>query len=399
MPASTPTLDVLGVRRLALARAGLLKPAWTDLPTKAGRSRRSAHAAAMRHIARTGYLQLDSVPVTGARTHGIVLASRLTGLDRQLPESLLAPGGDVFEYWGHEACWMPMALYPAFGWRRDLYRNHPWWGNVIDANRDKVDALLKRIDDEGPLRSADLEGGGGKGWWGHKLSKKIAEALWSSGALAIRERRRFLRTYDLAERVIPAAYKADLPYPEALKLLLLKALDGHGWASERTLAATWRLKGRPAIRTALAELTEAGEVVPCTLVPDRASDKRRPGWIRPTDLALADRLRRTRPRKDTGVLLSPFDPVLWDRDRVQRLFGFELKIEIYVPAPKRRWGYYCLPVLAGDALVGRVDLKAHRKAGRLEVKARHLEEGAPTSAVAATDAALARFAEAVALAL
>jgi len=395
MSASTATLDIRAVRRLALARAGLLKPEWTGLPTRAGRSRRSAHDAAMKHIARTGYLQLDSVAVTGARTHGIVLASRLRGLDRALPESLLTPDGGVFEYWGHEASWMPLALYSAFGWRRERFRTHPWWGDLISANQDKVDALLKRIDDEGPLRSADLEGGGGTGWWGHKLSKKLAEALWSSGALAIRERRGFLRSYDLAERVIPAHHAAALPYPEALKVLLLKALDGHGWANERTLAATWRLQDRPTIRRALAELAEAGEVMPCALGPG----KRLTGWITPADLALAERLRSVRPRRDRGVLLSPFDPVLWDRARVLRLFDFELRLEIYTPAHKRRWGYYCLPVLAGEALVGRVALKAHRKQGRLEVKARHLEAGAPASAVAATDYALARFAEAVDLTL
>ncbi|MEL6347104.1 MAG: crosslink repair DNA glycosylase YcaQ family protein [Myxococcota bacterium] len=389
------TLDIGGVRRLALARAGLLNPSWTSLPAKAGRAPRDA---ALQHIRRTGYLQLDSVSVTGARSHGIVLASRLVGLDRALPEALLTPGGGLVEYWGHEASWMPQALYPALGWRRQRYRTHPWWGDLIDQNRDKVDALLKRISDHGPVRVADLDGRGGQGWWRPKLSKKIAEALWSSGDLAIRERKNFIRLYDLAERVIPDRYRRDMPYPEAVRVLMRKALDGHGWASIRTLASTWRLRDRPAIKRALAELTDAGEVVPCTL-HTHPTQKPRPGWIRPADLELAARLRRARPRAEKGVLLSPFDPVLWDRDRVQRLFGFALKLEIYTPAPKRRWGYYCLPVLAGDQLVGRVDLKAHRKQGRLEVKARHLEDGVPASASVATDVALTRFAEAVSLAL
>lgn len=369
-----------------------MKPDWTGLPSKAGRDPESA---CLQHIERTGYLQLDSIPVTGARAHGILLASRLSGLDRHLPEQLLRPEGRVFEYWGHEASWMPLALYPAFAWRREGFRDRTWYKRHMDGNADKADALLARIRDEGPLRSADLEGESRGGWWGHKLSKKLAECLWSSGELAIRERNRFIRSYDLAERVIPDAYRTALPYAEALETLLLKALDGHGWASERTLAATWRIRDRPTIRAALDRLEERGQVIRCALT--QAGVKPRPGWIRPRDLDLADRADKLRPRRDRGVLLSPFDPVLWDRDRVKRLFDFDLKIEIYVPAARRRWGYYCLPVLAGDALVGRVDLKAHRKEGRLEVKARHLEAGAPSSAVAATDHAIARFAEAVEL--
>lgn len=389
-------LNIRSVRRLALARAGLLKPAWTGLPARAGRGEPAQRAAAQAHIERTGYLQLDSVSVTGARSHGLVLLSRLEGLDPGLVEALLAPGQPLFEYWGHEASWMPLALYPAFGWRRERFRSQPLWSDIITSNRGRVEALLARIRDEGPLRSKDLEGGGSAGWWGHKLSKKIAEALWSSGELAIRERRGFQRSYDLTERVIPERWRRDLPRDEALKVLLLKALEGHGWATEGTLAATWRWRDRTALRAALATLREAGRVLPCTL--ETASGPRR-GWIRPEDLELAHRLQRVRPRRDRGVLLSPFDPVLWDRGRVLALFGFELKLEIYTPAPKRRWGYYCLPVLAGDALVGRVDLKAHRRAGRLEVRARHREEGAPSSAEAATDWALARFAEALGLRL
>jgi uncharacterized protein YcaQ len=387
------SLDIPGARRLALARAGLLKPAWTDLPA---RGARQPAAAAQAHIERTGYLQLDSVSVTGARSHGIVLLSRLEGLPPERAEALLAPGGDLFEYWGHEACWMPLSLYPAFAWRRDAFRSHPWWGDLVGAHPERADALLARIRDEGPLRSADLEGQGGQGWWRHKLSKKIAEALWSSGELAIRERSGFLRSYDLAERVIPERWRGGLPREAAWRALCLKALEGHGWASERTVAATWRLPDRAGVRAALRALQEAGEVAACELV---TPEGRRRGWIRPADLELAERLRPLRPRRDRGVLLSPFDPVLWDRERVRRLFNFELKLEIYTPAPQRRWGYYCLPVLAGDALVGRVDLKAHRKAGALEVRARHLEPGAPPSAVAATDHALARFADALSLSL
>ena len=163
-----------------------------------------------------------------------------------LGEELLRPGEPLFEYWGHEASWIPIELYPAFEWRRREYRHHPWWGDLIGEHPEVARELMRRIRDEGPLRSIDLEGKGGSGWWQLKTAKKVATALWSAGELAIRERRAFQRTYDLTERVIPERWrKAPLAYPEALKVLLLQALSGHGWATTGTLAATWRLRNRP----------------------------------------------------------------------------------------------------------------------------------------------------------
>ncbi len=180
-----------------------------------------------------------------------MLLSRLDDLAPALPEDLLQPGEPLFEYWGHEACWMPLRLYPHFAFRRAAYREHPWWRDIIEPNRAEADALLARIAEHGPVRSAELEGEADGGWWGWKASKKIAAALWRSGELAIRERRGFQRSYDLAERVIPGALR-DRPLDEAdaLPELLLLALGGHGWAAESTLRATWRLTGRgPALRS------------------------------------------------------------------------------------------------------------------------------------------------------
>ena len=176
----------------------------------------------------------------------------------------------------------------------------------------------------------------------------MATALWSSGVLAIRERSHFQRVYDLTERVIPERWrKTALAREDALEVLLLQAMRGHGWATTGTLTQTWRLRNmREAIQAALARLRDKGEIVACALRDD--DGRRTPGWIRPRDLDLADRLKRVRPRNDRGVLLSPFDPVLWDRPRVRRLFGFDQVLEIFKPAPKRKYGYYCLPVLAGD---------------------------------------------------
>lgn len=396
-------LDQRSARRLALCRAGLLKPAWTQLPTRAAGTGLRARSAAQEIIRRFGYLQLDTVAVSGARSHSIVLMSRLEGLKPALVEDLLRPGEPLFEYWGHEASWIPIELYPAFEFRRREFLGvHPWWGNVVARNRKVARRLRRRIRDEGPLRSVDMEGQGSSGWWDLKTAKRVALALWSSGELAIRERRNFQKTYDLSERVIPDEVRSNpLRKRRALEVLLLKALEGHGWATTGTLAQTWRLVNRKKeIDTTLDRLLQKGEVVPCTL--EGAGHRDTPGWIRPVDLELAARLDRVRPRRDRGVLLSPFDPVLWDRPRVQRLFDFEQTLEIFKPAPKRKYGYYCLPILAGERLVGRMDLKAERKRGLLRVVSCRFEgtEGpdpATPADGAAAQSALERFARAVEL--
>lgn len=391
--AERPALSVRQARRLALARSGLLKPAWTNLPASARTRDRRARHAAHRVIERFGYLQLDSVSVSGARSHAIVLMSRLAGFSPEVAESLLQPAEPLFEYWGHEASWLPLELYPVMEFRRHEYRHHPWWGDVLGRHPKLADELLEQLRDRGPLRSIDLEGKGkSSGWWQYQPAKKVLTALWSRGDVAIRERRHFQRVFDLAERVIPEPCRSrSMTREESLKILLLRALDGHGWAQTGTLASTWRLRGlKKKLEAALAELVEEGEAMPCDLVED--DGRRAAGWIRARDLELVDRLDRVRGRRDEGVLLSPFDPVLWDRPRVRQLFGFEQTLEIYKPAAQRTYGYYCLPVLAADALVGRVDLKADRATGRLRVLAKHYEEPVNAEKRRAVESAIARFA-------
>ena len=392
------SLDLRRARRLSLAKAGLLRTDGIELPRRAGgaglRARRAAHAV----IDRFGYLQLDTVSVAGARSHALVLLSRLEGMDPALGEELLRPGEPLFEYWGHEASWMPIDLYPVFGFRRRAFRRHPWWGDLLGEHRKEARRILERVRAEGPLRSVDLEGKSGTGWWNLKLTKRLANALWSSGDLAIRERRGFQRSYDLPERVIPEdLLERKVERPEAIRTLLLRALEGFGWATTGTLAQTWRLRNaRAEIDRALAELVEDGAIVACKLAtPGRAAA----GWIQPADLELAEGLGAARPRRDRGVLLSPFDPLLWDRARVRLLFEFDHICEIFTPAPKRRWGYFCLPVLAGDRLVARADLKAHRRAGRLDVLSVHWENGADPAARAAARHAVERHAAALDLAV
>jgi uncharacterized protein len=394
------TLSLASARRLALARAGLLAPERTGLPRRARGHGASAFQAAEAVIGRFGYLQLDTVSVAGARSHTIVLLSRLEGLDATVGEELLRPGAPLFEYWGHEASWIPMSLYPAFEFRRREFRRHPWWGDLVSRHPKEAAELRRRIRDEGPLRSADLEGRASKGWWDLSVFKRVASALWSRGELAVRERRNFQRTYDLAERVIPEEVRRrPLPAPEGLETLLLAALGGHGWATAGTLAATWRLKNRKAeVLAALERLREKGQVLACSL--ESRDGRPTPGWIRPADRERAARLERARPRSDHGVLLSPFDPLLWDRARVARLFGFDALLEVFKPAPRRVYGYYCLPVLAGEHLVARVDLKADRRRGLLRVLSAHFEKARPASARRdrhATRVALARYADALGL--
>ena len=392
-------ISLRDARRLALARAALLKPEWTDLPSRAPgrgkRARRAVHAV----IDRFGYLQLDSVSIAGARTHGIVLLSRLEGLDPALAEELLRPGEPLFEYWGHEASWIPLDLYPAFAPRRREFQEHPWWGDVLGEHPKLHREILRRIRDDGPLRTAELNEKS-TAWWGHGPAKKVVATLWSAGELAVRERRGFQRVFDLEERVIPAAWRRrELDAHAARRILLERALEGHGWATTGTLAATWRFRGQRAeVDQTLAALVEEGRALPCDLVD--ADGGRTPGWIRPADLELAERLRGARPRRDRGVLLSPFDPVLWDRPRVKKLFDFEQILEIYKPAPQRIYGYYCLPILAADRLVGRVDLKADRAAGTLRLLATHFENAPPKTATAdrrAARSALERYAGALGL--
>jgi hypothetical protein len=394
------SLTIRQARRLALARAGLLRPEATGLPTRAAGKGRRARGRCHSIVERFGYLQLDSVSVAGARTHSIVLASRLENFETRLGEELLAPGEPLFEYWGHEACWMHMSMYPFFAFRRREFRVHPWWGDLLGEHPRMADAILDRVEREGALRSVDLEGRAGQGWWDIKLSKRIAEALWSAGELAIASRRHFHRSFDLPERVIPEAVRNKVAGDdESFDTLLLKALDGHGWASTGTLSATWRLVNcRERVAQSLGRLQHDGRIVACKLKDSREMS----GWIRPQDLALADALDSARPRRDRGVLLSPFDPVLWDRERVRQLFDFEQVLEIYKPAGTRRYGYYCLPVLAGDRLVARIDLKAQRKTGHLSVLACHYESNGASGQPEprdrqAVESALVRFATSVGL--
>ena len=383
-------------RRLALARCGLLRPDMTGIPSRVATGEKRAREQCYAIIDRFGYLQLDSVAVSGARTHSIVLASRLDNFPTALGENLLGIGEPLFEYWGHEACWLPMWLYPYFQFRRREYRIHRWWGDVLGQNKALAQRIIERIKHDGPLRSKDFEGERVFRVWGGKLATRVAEALWSVGELAIRKRHNFQRIFDLTERVIPSdVLRRTVTEAEALDELLLCVLSAQGWVSTGTMAATWRLVNkRPLIESSLSRLVEQGLVVECLL---NTKDKDLTGWIRPSDIELAQKLERARPRRDKGVLLSPFDPLLSDRGRTRRLFDFNQLLEIYKPRHQRQYGYYCLPVLAGDRLIARVDLRAFRKTGNLSVLSRQFEAAPDARQRKAVESALKRFARSVGL--
>lgn len=394
-----PTLSVRQVKRLALASAGLLKPELTGLPDRGAGTGRRARLRCHRIIERFGYLQLDSVAIAGARTHGIVLASRLKNFDTEVAENLLIPGQPLFEYWGHEACWMPMSLYPYFRFRREQFCDeHPWWGPVLAQNKVLAETILRRIEDQGPIRSLDLGGKKDFQGWGSKLATQVLESLWSAGVIAVRQRQRFQRSFDLVERVIPACIREQSPsLAVCYDALLYKALEGHGWATTGTLASTWRLRNcREEIQASLQRLVESDQIIACDL---NAPQRRITGWCTPQGLELVHRLDSVRPRKASGVLLSPFDPILWDRTRCALLFNFEQLLEIYKPVEQRQYGYYCLPVLAGDQLVARVDLRADRKVGVLNVLSCHFEASVDSAAEKAVESAIERFSKAVSLEL
>ena len=320
---------------------------------------------------RLGLHQIDSVNVL-VRAHYLPAFSRLGPYDRALLDGLAwGPKRQrrVWEYWAHEASLLPLDLHPLLRWRmaradagetgyRGLRR-------FASERRAEAMAVLNRIRAEGPLAASDFESSRA-GWWEWSEAKRALEWLFWAGHVTTATRRRsFERVYDLPERVIPADVLA-LPTPapaDAQRALVERAARALGIATVAELRDYFRLSPGEA-SGAVAELVEAGMLLPASVA----------GWARPAFLHRDAR----RPRRIAArALLAPFDPLVWERARAERLFGFRYRIEIYTPAAKRQHGYYVLPFLLGDRLVARVDLKADRQAGRLLVQGVHPEPGAP----------------------
>ena len=325
-----------------------------------------------RVVDRMGLIQIDSVNVL-VRSQELPLFARLGPHPRTLIDDA-SRAGELFEYWVHEACHVPVDLHPFLRWQ--MNSEHRW--KAVAALRHRrpefIDEVRLRIRDDGPLVAADLnQRVGPKGtWWDWDDGKIALEHLFYSGEVAaIRRPNDFAREYDLAHRVIPAAVLA-LPTPpeiDARKELLVRAARHHGIATFEDLTDYHRQRNPPC-RPLIRELVEEGRLIETSVA----------GWSKPAYLHPDAVL----PRRVTArALLSPFDPVVWNRDRTERLFGFRYRIEIYVPAAKRQYGYYVLPFLLGDELVARVDLKADRGAGRLLVQSAFGEPGIDQVQVAA----------------
>lgn len=352
----------------------------------ATRHRRATADEVAAAVDRLSCVQLDSI-ATVDRSHRIALATRVGAFPAGATSDLLREGR-LFEYWGHEASLLPADAWPLLRRRMRERRVHHWFGDVIGQDPALARKVLSAIRRKGPLAARDFEGEGSGGMWNWKPAKRMLDALWTAGRLAIAGRDGFERLYDLPERVILRRHReARVPSETAtLRALALRAVRGRGALTARGVKEHWRLDG-PASRLVphLDALARAGELRRL-VVDDGGADV----WV-PAEAELED---APAPRGET--LLSPFDNLLWDRAFAERLFGFRHVIEVYKRGPQRKYGYYVLPLLVGDSLVARADLKAERAEGALVVRALHFEPGVPRDA---TEDAFERAAERLARAI
>jgi uncharacterized protein len=362
------TISIQQARRFALAAQGL------DRPRPVGR-------VDVRHFRRVvddlGVIQLDSVNVF-SRAHYMPFFSRLGDYRRDALDQWLWRSQEMFEYWGHEASLMPVARHRLFRWRMD--GNHGW-DRVRQIRRDHpgyMDSVLEQVKERGPLQTADLHDPGERdasSMWGWSKGKVALEALFMEGHVTAADRPNFVRMYDLTERVVPHEHRRaqGLEQDEAQSELLMLAARSMGVATTADLADYYRVR-MPQARPLVRKLASEGRLVEVEV----------DGWDGPAYLHPEARL----PRSVEGrALLSPFDNLIWFRDRVERIWDFHYRIEIYVPAAKRVYGYYVLPFLLDGELVGRVDLKTDRNAGRLLVRGAWAEPEVDKDQVAAELAA------------
>jgi uncharacterized protein YcaQ len=368
------TLSLAAARAVHLAAQGLLQPP----------RRKAVKADVMEAIVRMGVLQIDTISVV-ARSPFLVLWSRLGHYQPEWLDQHLAEG-QLFEYWAHEACFVPIADYgllrhrmldpAAMGWKYSA----TW----MRERADEVAAVLAHIRQHGPTRSSDFERTDGQagGWWAWKPEKRSLEVLFTSGALMIARRHNFQRVYDLAERVHPSWDDGQLPHiDDTRRMLALKAVKALGVCKAGWIADYYRTR-RPHVDA--EQLADEG-----ALLRVQVAGWDEPAYVHPEHVSLARAGAAGTLVPTVTTLLSPFDPVVWDRRRALELFDFDYRLECYTPAPKRRYGYFTLPILRRGALVGRVDAKAHRREGIFELKLVELEPGVRSSARFGADIAQA----------
>ncbi|MFM9920228.1 winged helix-turn-helix domain-containing protein [Lacisediminihabitans sp. H27-G8] len=355
-------VSVAQARRIALAAQGFGRPRPVDPGIRQLNST----------IDRLGLLQLDSVNVL-ERSHYLPLFARLGSYDKaDLDRLTFGRKGKFVEYWAHEAAIIPVETWPLYRWRMDANRaRYSTPGSWVAENGPMLDWLRAELGARGAVAASEIEhdtGKGAGGWWGWSEVKTGLEWLFRFGEAVSAGRSRFERRYALASEALPpAVFEREVPQAEAIRELLRLSARAHGIGTLSDLADYYRIKTEPA-RAAVQDLVDAGELLPVTV----------PGWNRPAFLHREARIPR---RIDATALLSPFDPVVWERARAERMFGFRYRIEIYTPAHKRVFGYYTLPLLIDDRLAGRVDLKNDRQNRVLRVQSAWTEPDAPPATV------------------
>ncbi|TET23545.1 MAG: winged helix-turn-helix domain-containing protein [Candidatus Stahlbacteria bacterium] len=316
-------------------------------------------------IEKLGYVQIDTIAVIN-RAHHHTLWTRRPDYSPAMLDELQAKDRRVFEYWGHAASYLPMKDYRyyiprmrAFPW------GDGWIKRMYERHKDVMKDVLERITKEGPLGSADFKAPDGKkrgAWWDWKPAKTALEMLFWKGDLMVTERRNFQRIYDLTERVLPGGVDTTVPDPaEVARFRVKRALCAHGIATQREILDHLHISSKEKVPDALDEMVDSGEVIPMKIKGFEGINY----YVLSDVLRNASRLRKRNPRLH---LLSPFDNLIIHRPRTERLFGFSYSLECYTPPAKRKFGYFCLPILWGEQFVGRLDPKADRKQKTLVVR-------------------------------
>ena len=356
---NTPVISLTAARALHLAAQGLLTPI----------KRKAKPDDVVAAIQRMGLLQIDTISVV-ARSPYLVLFSRLGDYQPEWLEQALA-GRQLFEYWAHEACFLPIEDFGLLRHRMLQPQGMGWkyseeW---MQDHRTAIDALLQHIEATGPVRSADFsaEKKGNSGWWDWKPEKRHLEILFTAGKLMVAERRNFHRVYDLTERLMPHwdDSRHGLAADHARHEMLKRTCRFLGIFKAEWLADYYRLK-RVAPKALLAGLQQQGEVLPVLI--DGLDGEFYVHHSLAAELRLAE---QGKLKSSVTTLLSPFDPVVWDRRRALELFDFDYRLECYTPKEKRQYGYFTLPVLQRGELIGRIDAKMHRRQGIFEIISFH----------------------------
>ncbi|WP_243303735.1 winged helix-turn-helix domain-containing protein [Geothrix oryzisoli] len=386
MPGHLPLISASAAQRLFLGAQGLL-----DDP-----ARRATTASLQALIQKLGFVQMDTINVV-ARAHDLTLASRLDGYQPEQLRKLLEDRRSLFEGFTHDASAIPTDFFPhwkpRFARDRARIHAHAWWQHHFRGTdgAQVVQGVKARIEHEGPLKSSDFEHPEKRGpWWGWKPQKAALDFLWRSGELMIPRREGFQKLYDLTERVLPEPHARPCPEPaEHLEWACATAAERLGVFTPKELADYWDSIEAAEAKAWCEGAAKAGRLVPVAV--EGADGETRPAF------ALADweaRLAKLPEPADRTRLLCPFDPILRDRARALRRFGFDYRFEAFVPEPKRQYGYFVLPILEGDRLVGRLDPKLHRDRGLLEIRGLWWEAGIKATKVRrrTLDEALARLA-------